>query len=430
MRVRHGWHLWLLASSLAFGASGFIASPAESGVLDASWIAPTTNTDGTPLTDLAAYRVYFGTSAAPCPNGTFVQIASPSPSPAPNSTVAVRLTSLTTGARYNVAVAAVDATGNQSACSVVASATPQIDFSVTPTGSVNFGNVNVGSFATQTFTVQSTRSGTVTGTASVAAPFSVVSGSPFTLIGNGATQTVTVRFTPTTAATASTSLNVSADGDVVSRLVTGVGIGTAADTIAPSLTISSPTANATLVTGSPTLTLGGSASDNVGVTQVTWANDRGGSGVATGTTTWTTGTITLQSGLNTLSVTARDAANNRTTRTLRVTLTGTAFTFTDDPVVAQITVVKAIHVFELRAAINTVRASRGLAPFAWTDAIIAPGVTAVRAVHLTELRTALNQAYQAAGRAVPTYTDPAVGSGITAIRASHLNELRAAVRAL
>jgi hypothetical protein len=270
----------------------------------------------------------------------------------------------------------------------------------------------------------------VTGTASVAAPFSVVSGSPFTLIGNGATQTVTVRFTPTTAATASTSLNVSADGDVVSRLVTGVGIGTAADTIAPSLTISSPTANATLVTGSPTLTLGGSASDNVGVTQVTWASDRGGSGVATGTATWTTGTITLQSGLNTLSVTARDAANNRTTRTLRVTLTGTAFTFTDDPVVAQITVVKAIHVFELRAAINTVRASRGLAPFAWTDAIIAPGITAVRAVHLTELRTALNQAYQAAGRAVPTYTDPAVGSGITAIRASHLNELRAAVRAL
>jgi len=430
MRVRHGWHLWLLASSLAFGASGFIASPAESGVLDASWIAPTTNTDGTPLTDLAAYRVYFGTSATPCPNGTFVQTASPSPSPAPNSTVAVRLTSLTTGTRYNIAVAAVDSTGNQSACSVVASATAQIDFSVTPTGSVNFGNVNVGSFATQTFTVQNTRSGTVTGTASVAAPFSVVSGSPFSLIGNGATQTVTVRFTPTTAATASTSLNVSADGDVVSRLVTGVGIGTAADTIAPSLTISSPTANATLVTGSPTLTLGGSASDNVGVTQVTWANDRGGSGVATGTTTWATGTIALQSGLNTLSVTARDAANNRTTRTLRVTLTGTAFTFTDDPVAAQITVVKAIHVFELRAAINTVRASRGLAPFAWTDAIIAPGVTSVRAVHLTELRTALNQAYQAAGRAVPTYTDPAVGSGITAIRASHLNELRAAVRAL
>jgi hypothetical protein len=290
--------------------------------------------------------------------------------------------------------------------------------------------VNVGSFATQTFTVQSTRSGTVTGTASVAAPFSVVSGSPFTLIGNGATQTVTVRFTPTTTATASTSLNFSADGDVVSRLVTGVGIGTAADTIAPSLTISSPTASSTLATGSPTLTLAGTASDNVGVTQVTWANNRGGSGVAAGTTTWTTGTITLQSGLNILTVTARDAANNRTTNTLSVTLTPTAFTFTDDPLAAQITVVRSIHLFELRAAINTVRALQGLAPFAWTDSIIAPGVTVVRAVHLTELRTALNQAYQAAGRAAPVYTDPAVGSGITVIRAGHLNELRAAVRAL
>jgi hypothetical protein len=413
---------------MAFVASAFIASRAESGVLDASWVAPTTNTDGTPLTDLAAYRVYFGTSATPCPNGTFVQIASPTARPAPNTTVAVRLTSLTTGTRYSVAVAAVDATGNQSACSVVASATAQIDFSVTPTGSVNFGNVNVGNFATQTFTVQSTRSGTVTGTASVAAPFSIVSGSPFTLTANGATQTVTVRFTPTTTATASTNLNFSADGDVVSRVMTGIGIG--GDTTAPSLTISSPTPNSTLTTGNPTLTLAGTAADNVGVTQVSWANNRGSSGVATGTTSWVTGPITLQSGSNILTVSARDAANNRTTKTLTVTLTTAAFSFTDDPVAAQITVVKAIHLHELRAAINAVRALQGLAAFAWTDAIITPGVTPVRAAHLTELRSALGQAYQAAGRTAPTYTDPAVGTGLTVIRASHLNELRAAVRAL
>jgi len=116
---------WWLALCVAVGVTGLAGTPAEPGVLDASWTAPTANTDGTPLTDLASYRVYFGPSATPCPTGTFVQISSPTARPGPNSTVAVRLTNLTTGVRYNVAVAAVDTSGNQSACSTVASATAQ-----------------------------------------------------------------------------------------------------------------------------------------------------------------------------------------------------------------------------------------------------------------------------------------------------------------
>ena len=69
------------------------------------------------------------------------------------------------------------------------------------------------------------------------------------------------------------------------------------------------------------LTLGGTASDNVGVTQVTWANDRGGSGTATGTTSWSVSGIVLASGANVLTVTARDAAGNTSTDTLTVTYT-------------------------------------------------------------------------------------------------------------
>jgi hypothetical protein len=41
---------------------------------------------------------------------------------------------------------------------------------------------------------------------------------------------------------------------------------------------------------------------------VSWSNDRGGSGVATGTTSWSVTGITLQSGANVITVTARDAA--------------------------------------------------------------------------------------------------------------------------
>jgi hypothetical protein len=73
----------------------------------------------------------------------------------------------------------------------VPSAPAQVDFAVSPTAAVNFGDVNIGSVAGQVFTVQSTRGGTVTGTASAAAPFSIVSGSLFTLAGLGATQNVT-----------------------------------------------------------------------------------------------------------------------------------------------------------------------------------------------------------------------------------------------
>ena len=67
------------------------------------------------------------------------------------------------------------------------------------------------------------------------------------------------------------------------------------------------------------LTLTGTAADNVGVTQVTWSNDRGGSGTATGTTSWSASGIVLQTGVNVLTVTARDAAGNTGTDTVSLT---------------------------------------------------------------------------------------------------------------
>src|SRR5262249_19435012 len=191
-----------LVLTLAFILSA--TTHAVAGVLDATWTAPTTNADGSTLTDLASYRVYYSTSATPCPGPTSFTIASATATPSQNQTVSFRLTGLTTGLTYNVAVTAVDAGGNQSACSATASGVAQVDLAVAPTGTVAFGNVNIGSSATQTFTVQSTRGGTVTGTASVGAPFSIVSGSPFTLVGSGTTATVTVRFTPTSTTAAST----------------------------------------------------------------------------------------------------------------------------------------------------------------------------------------------------------------------------------
>ena len=51
------------------------ASPSSAGgAATISWEAPTTNTDGTPLTDLAGYRIYYGSS--PENLGNTVQIKS------------------------------------------------------------------------------------------------------------------------------------------------------------------------------------------------------------------------------------------------------------------------------------------------------------------------------------------------------------------
>jgi len=102
-------------------------SSGSAGILDASWVAPTTNADGSALNDLAFYRLYFDTSSTPCQRSAFFQVASPTSSPASNQTVTYQVTGLLAGARYFAAVTAVDSSGLESACSPVASAVARSD---------------------------------------------------------------------------------------------------------------------------------------------------------------------------------------------------------------------------------------------------------------------------------------------------------------
>jgi hypothetical protein len=92
----------------------------------------------------------------------------------------------------------------------------------------------------------------------------------------------------------------------------------APDGTPPSITITSPTSASSYSTTSGSLSIGGSASDNVSVSQVTWVNNRGGSGTASGRTTWSVSAIGLSGGTNTITVTARDTAGNQTSDTLTV----------------------------------------------------------------------------------------------------------------
>ena len=288
-----------------------VGTPGEAGILDASWTAPTTNTDGTPLTDLASYRLYYGASSSPCPGSSFAPVPSPMPNPGPGQTLSYRLSELATGTLYNVAVSAVDAVGNESTCSGIASAVARSDFAVSPSGTVNFGSVNLGSFTDKVVIVSNTGGGTVSGSASVPAPFSIVSGSPFTLSGVGVTQAVAVRFTPTTATTVSATINFTANGGTIAGIVIGSGASTT-DTTAPSVTITAPTAGAA-VTG--TVIVSSSATDNVSVVGVQFKLDGVNLGpeVITAPYMVAWNTTAAADGGRVLTAVARDAAGNRGT---------------------------------------------------------------------------------------------------------------------
>jgi hypothetical protein len=88
------------------------------------------------------------------------------------------------------------------------------------------------------------------------------------------------------------------------------------DTTPPSLAITSPGAT-TVSTALASILISGTASDNVGVQRITWANNFGGSGTATGATAWSV-TVPLLTGSNAITIRAFDAAGNSAWRTIVV----------------------------------------------------------------------------------------------------------------
>jgi len=112
-------------------------------------------------------------------------------------------------------------------------------------------------------------------------------------------------------------VTASAGGSQVSKSVlvtrqtlstTGPGTGGSTDTTPPSLTITSPS-SATMSTTAASVTIAGTASDNVGVALVSWATNFGQAGLASGTNAWSAA-IPLIIGNNSVTVRAADAAGN------------------------------------------------------------------------------------------------------------------------
>jgi hypothetical protein len=91
------------------------------------------------------------------------------------------------------------------------------------------------------------------------------------------------------------------------------------DKTLPSIKITSPTSTGSYSTTKSSVALAGTASDNVGVTKVTWVNSSGTSGTASGTTAWSFSTR-LPTGINVITVTATDAAGNRSSASITISV--------------------------------------------------------------------------------------------------------------
>ena len=89
----------------------------------------------------------------------------------------------------------------------------------------------------------------------------------------------------------------------------------------PQVTIVTPTSNPSTTSAVPFVSLGGTASDaDGGVQSVTWVSNRGYSGSATGTATWTLADVPLQHGPNVITVSALDTAGNSNSDQIIITV--------------------------------------------------------------------------------------------------------------
>ncbi|NOT62712.1 MAG: S8 family serine peptidase, partial [Acidobacteria bacterium] len=103
--------------------------------------------------------------------------------------------------------------------------------------------------------------------------------------------------------------------------------------------------------------------------------------------------------------------------------------FADDALVVGMTTAKALHIIELRNAVDSLRLVAGLGLAPWTDTTLLPTSTVIKAIHITELRTHLENVAALLGYAAGSYTDAGLGSGFV-IKRVHIEELRQRIRAL
>ncbi|HXH39020.1 MAG TPA: hypothetical protein VNN08_10360 [Thermoanaerobaculia bacterium] len=129
-------------------------------------------------------------------------------------------------------------------------------------------------------------------------------------------------------------------------------------------------------------------------------------------------------GTTTVTVTSSSTATSKFTVYVPPA-SGCPVVFSDDPLMASSTRIKALHIAELRAYVNFMRVQAGLAPFLFADPNVA-GLP-VRAATLMELRQALDPARAGLAKPPIVYARNPLTAGMS-ILASDITELRNGVK--
>ena len=137
--ARNGHPLFRVVLVIAFSAmTALSAANVFAGQATLSWTAPTTYTDGTPITKMGGYKIYTGTAA-----GIYSQNIDV------GNVTSYTLTGLNGGTTYYFAVTAYDATGNVSGFSNQASKAFPARYTITasagPGGNINPPSVSLNS---------------------------------------------------------------------------------------------------------------------------------------------------------------------------------------------------------------------------------------------------------------------------------------------
>ncbi|HKO55484.1 MAG TPA: S8 family serine peptidase, partial [Thermoanaerobaculia bacterium] len=101
----------------------------------------------------------------------------------------------------------------------------------------------------------------------------------------------------------------------------------------------------------------------------------------------------------------------------------TTVVFTDPTLLIGSTLIKEVHIAQLRTAVNAVRLLAGAGGISFIDPSLSSSI-AVQRIHLIELRGGLDPARATLGLPALSYTDASISAGVTPIRIAHVIELR------
>ena len=216
--------LWIVVVGVILVGGVVGAARVDAASLTLEWTAPTTNADGTRLKDLASYRIYLedvepGLSERIVLHGVIADVDADEWADGLDGSHRSRRGHHLLRARHR----SRHVRGTRARARAAASGVAQPDFSVTPSTTDELrqrrDRKHCGSDLHGT---EHERREHLRGTASIGAPYSILSGGSYSL-APGASQTVTVRFAPTAAGTFAGNVNFTASGDSISRAVSGSG---------------------------------------------------------------------------------------------------------------------------------------------------------------------------------------------------------------